>query len=243
MKKGLLFFSAIFIIAVSFSQNSKGISINNSEIDISENININTRYDLDLQKRNDDDKVKIDLNKNNCKHKKFHRISLRIGGGPYYHYGKVEFPKLVSLKFISFQGEGMLGYNFKTEHWPIHTFAFFARRGITNKHIDPMIISHQELIPLDYDLQENFNIFEEYEVGLLIGRWFRLSGGIGHQYLYTLNNNMASFSYYTFTSGFCFGSRVSRLSLNFTAAGGNDFQDIHFRLYTGINFYLNFLKL
>jgi hypothetical protein len=229
-----ILFSAILLFAFSnaFSQQANNLISNN----VSDDLNLLT------QDFESDGKENTTFFPYHSKHG-FHRVTLRIGGGPYYHFGIMEFPKGISFNHISFQGEAMIGYNFKNDHWPVHTAGLFARRGIANSYISRTIIFDQELPDFDFDDDENFNFYREYEVGLLIGRWFRMSGGFGSQLMYEMNGRRMIFNYYTFTSGFCFGSRHVRWSFYGTAAGGNDYQNLHFKFYTGINFYLNLLKI
>jgi len=251
MKQILITFIFISLFNVVLAQDNYNPSDKFEEVCLLYNSNITTSnannsfYNQNSYKKDNFlnlRKTRLFGNSENCCDK-FHRISLRIGGGPYYHYGIIDFPKLISYNLLSFQGEAMIGLNFKTDHWPIHTAAIFARKGITNMFIDQIIKRDQELPEYDFDRYENFNDFEEYEAGLLIGRWFRFSAGLGHQIFYDTNGRKLMFDYYTFTSGFCFGTRNVRWSINVTGAGGNDYQNIHFRFYSGLNLYLNLLKI
>ncbi|MCB0851433.1 MAG: hypothetical protein KDD63_04260 [Bacteroidetes bacterium] len=200
----------------------------------------------DRDRNRDRDRNQHDNHKEKEKRKRYDRLTLQIGGGGNYAWGQIsdQVPSEFNRDLLSGQAQGFFGIRFDVENrrrpnvvgvWG--TYGFQTPQSVNS------IFRSQEL---DFVLSENPTILEirEWEAGLLLRNWFRLSGGMGTLNFVDSKEELQSLNYYTATAGL--GIKLGK-SLKWVTNGtvmlGRDFENFTFRPSTGLVLNFDFLRI
>jgi hypothetical protein len=142
------------------------------------------------------------------------------------------------------QGNVFIGYRFdQRDHKRANVIGVWGNAGLHSDLTLGRIMAKQQQLDQLSQTSE-LQPFTEWEAGLLLREWFRLSGGQGSQQVVNLNGEAQNIRYNIATLGFHIPLGRT-LSWNTTASllFGQDFHTFTFRPATGIGLRFNMLRI
>jgi hypothetical protein len=150
-------------------------------------------------------------------------FSLRLGGGANYMYGSdIDANSDFNGDYISWYGEGMLGYVFNSDQKGMgNTLGAFVSVGNTNENSIQKYLNNSEIEQTA--LGESQNLYYKLEFGGVLFQTVRISTGAGYQeYMIANDRDTKTAYYYSSTAGLQVGGRFLKVALDVNFMYGRD---------------------
>ncbi|MFW5887060.1 MAG: trypsin-like peptidase domain-containing protein [Bacteroidota bacterium] len=177
------------------------------------------------------------------------RVSTRIGMGALVYGGNADYvldyfssSEDVNSPKIAINGQLSLGYRFTSGVRNIYTRATSINVFLSGGSFNSTSIQH---VLQDYpgtimnDSKSDFFPYFETEGGFLFKEWYRLSAGIGRQYL---QNDLQTIKYGTLTTGFIIPGGAIESDFLFLALYGKEREQLGFRFHLLLNLHFKYLN-
>ncbi len=177
------------------------------------------------------------------------RISTRIGLGTAVYGGNADYvldyfsnSEDVNSPKIAITGQMSIGYRLTSGVRNIYSRATSINVFLSGGSFNSTSIQH---VLKDYpgirmnDSKSDFFPYFETEGGFLFKEWYRLSAGIGHQYL---QNDLQTIKYGTLTTGFIIPGGAIEPDFLFSALFGKEREQLGFRFHLLLNLHFKYLN-
>jgi len=160
------------------------------------------------------------------------RITLSVGGGINYMYGKdIDANADFDNDYLSWYGEGVLGYKVNTNQ-----IGLFLSIGNTNKQGIQKFLEEGSIGNNSQGLSQN--LYYKLEAGAVLLNTFRISTGSGYQEFRDASDTDKSVYYYSTTTGLHIGQRNFKVALDLNFMYGRELEKTILRPSIGVMFQL-----
>lgn len=171
------------------------------------------------------------------------QVMFQFGGAANYYYGKGNSGNINTTFYndrIGFELNAALGVQTFIKEKPNNIFGLFGRAGFQSDKILVNQLQDQELSgTYAIDSTRNFADFQEFEIGFIMARSFRVSFGYGWLNFFDVAHKPITINYLCATTGFSIPIGSLRWNIYLTAMAGKGFKNVTFRPSTGLVIQLN----